>query len=377
METTAVSDDVMTLDEISPAATALEPFGPAADAARPPARLWQEADVEGPVDPDPEATLNELAELIKNAVLGERHWCFKLLKLGIQQIERARRIGALLAAAKAKVGHGGWERWVHEKCTIEPRMARNYITIFERWAEVEPWLDPDRQPVAGLTVKKVLKMLSMSREPAALPAPEGGVADGGGADEAAAADDAAAGPEPEPEPEPGDPTADLPTPAAADATAPEGPTAPRLAWPGLDDPAAAAALDEVRARVQPALQLIREFDTGAVGDLRRMRALWAASRPYLEQVAELLTARSPRAIVRCEACHGEGVVKGRPCGRCAGTGMTLGGNGVSASRPRPRTRASVGQGGARRRPGGGRRPNPSRGSEPPRAITHFLPGFGE
>src|SRR5439155_23594016 len=76
----------------------------------------------------------------------------------------ARIAGGALCEAKELVGHGGWLNWVKLNVHFSERTARNYMTIFRRWVEIEALLN--RQPVADLGLREVLKLLAGDRPPA-------------------------------------------------------------------------------------------------------------------------------------------------------------------------------------------------------------------
>jgi hypothetical protein len=282
----------------------------------------------------------------------------------LRRLKLARSTGAELAMAKARVAHGGWERWVRDHLVFDVRMARNYLRIFERWDVIEPMLDQNRQPVAGLTIKNVLRGLAKPR-PSPAPAPP---AERAGFDANVGENEPPesmppdletfilrSGPSPaalEPPPaEPAGPlalpgpagegrdrhrddllvdssrldgtTVDLPESVFSTTPTPAEPTAPRPVWPGVDDQAGAAVLDEIRERLQAALRAFPRLYEGPASDPWKLRALWSASAPYREQVAALLSADTPRAVAVCGACDGDGDAGGRLCAHCAGAGWTL------------------------------------------------------
>jgi hypothetical protein len=92
---------------------------------------------------------------------------------------------------------------------------------------------------------------------------------------------------------------------------------------GLDGPAGAAVLDELASNVRAAVRAFRRIPAACAGDPWQVTELAAASEAFREQAASVLRARTPRALGDCPACRGEGLVAGRPCGRCSGVGSVL------------------------------------------------------
>jgi hypothetical protein len=124
------------------------------------------------VDPELEALDGRISKAFRRIDGHTR----KLARLGRERIELARGIGEMLAEAPTGVVHGEWADWISEHCEFEEWLDRNYIRLFEHWHEVEPLLEPKRQPVAVSTVKGVLRALAQARR-SREPAPAGGCAE--------------------------------------------------------------------------------------------------------------------------------------------------------------------------------------------------------
>jgi hypothetical protein len=74
-------------------------------------------------------------------------------------LEHALECGRLLADARAAISHGGWERFVRDECGIAPRTARLYLRLDANRDRL-----PNRQRVAGLTVREAARLLAEPKE---------------------------------------------------------------------------------------------------------------------------------------------------------------------------------------------------------------------
>jgi hypothetical protein len=79
-------------------------------------------------------------------------------------ILHAREAGRLLTAARAKVPHGEWERWVRDHCVFEAREARRYIRLAREWDRLTGKSDT---PVSDLSFRQALELLTDKRPEAA------------------------------------------------------------------------------------------------------------------------------------------------------------------------------------------------------------------
>jgi hypothetical protein len=68
----------------------------------------------------------------------------------------ARAAGALLAAAKARLGHGAWLPWLRANVRCGVRTAQAYMRVAERW----PQLEGKCATVAHLGFREALAVLS-------------------------------------------------------------------------------------------------------------------------------------------------------------------------------------------------------------------------
>jgi hypothetical protein len=81
-----------------------------------------------------------------------------------QTILKAITIGEILVNQKTNVPHGSWTKWIEDNLTFKPRMARNYIQIYQNKDKldevqsvreaVKQIASPKRQRVAVLIPKK-------------------------------------------------------------------------------------------------------------------------------------------------------------------------------------------------------------------------------
>jgi hypothetical protein len=321
--------------------------------------------------PDAARALAELAGRI-NQLHGQGEALrLRVRQVGLEWIERARQIGEALAEAKSLVGHGGWLQWVEDNLDLQERMVRYYIAVHKNWDGIRPRLGGDRHPGADFSLKGLVQPTPRPRRPAALPAPidrhEGEPdADGEGT---------ALGEEILDDAEPGGPDCDLapgqaepaPTRAAGDPS-PHGLTvvrpdrrvtgaggpgraqddggrgasvvesgraaltdepapddeveSPALGWPGIDDPDDRAVLDDFRYLLWRSLRTVHRVHL-EIRDDRQVRAAWAATEPLRRHAAALLTAFSARALADCSKCKGHGIVTGRQCDCCEGSGSVI------------------------------------------------------
>jgi hypothetical protein len=119
------------------------------------------------------------------------------------------------------------------------------------------------------------------------------------------------------------PATDLPATSVAPDIIVAGPAVIEPPGSGLDGPTGAAVLDELAANLRAAVQAFRRIPAACGGDPWKVTELSSASEAFRERAAELLRARTPRALGDCPLCQGEGLVSARPCGRCAGVGSVL------------------------------------------------------
>jgi hypothetical protein len=97
----------------------------------------------------PNADLAGLAERIN----AEHAAAADSLRAGLQH---ARRAGALLVEAKAKMAHGQWIPWLEKNVRCAPRTAQTYMRVAERWHELEA----TAQPLALLTFQEATRLLA-------------------------------------------------------------------------------------------------------------------------------------------------------------------------------------------------------------------------
>ena len=71
-------------------------------------------------------------------------------------IEKARQCGRFLLEAKQQVGHGNFEKWRADNCTISARSARRYMMVARGW---EKHLAGKTDIVADLPLAGVVKLL--------------------------------------------------------------------------------------------------------------------------------------------------------------------------------------------------------------------------
>ncbi len=78
-------------------------------------------------------TVEELATTIKSKVS-------TMLFNYKSSIERAMEVGDLLTEAKARVGHGNFEAWIKDHCSMSYRSARRYMQMARDRSKIEPEL---------------------------------------------------------------------------------------------------------------------------------------------------------------------------------------------------------------------------------------------
>ena len=82
-------------------------------------------------------------------------------------LDHALECGRLLAKAREGIVHGEWESFVRERCGIPERTARMYLRLDANRDRL-----PNRQHVAGLTVREAVRLLAepkVAAEPEAVP----------------------------------------------------------------------------------------------------------------------------------------------------------------------------------------------------------------
>ncbi|MBE9110831.1 DUF3102 domain-containing protein [Nodosilinea sp. LEGE 07298] len=61
-------------------------------------------------------------------------------------LHRAKELGDRLAAKKAELGHGNWGPWLAQYLPeISDRHVRNYLSISERWEQLEKWIQTQQE----------------------------------------------------------------------------------------------------------------------------------------------------------------------------------------------------------------------------------------
>jgi hypothetical protein len=83
-------------------------------------------------------------------------------------LEHYRRAGEMLERAKDRVGHGGFERFVEDRCGFSTETANAYKRVYLRWAEVEAMRGANPQSAADLTLAAALKGLARPRKNSAI-----------------------------------------------------------------------------------------------------------------------------------------------------------------------------------------------------------------
>ena len=119
---------------------------------------------------------------------------------------------------------------------------------------------------------------------------------------------------------------DSPPAVAKSSSADAPPHAPPLEWPGVDDPAESALLDDLRGHLRAALGVIDRFCRTAEDgqkDAAVVRNLWTASRPFWETFVGLSKVISPRSLANCGKCKGSGAIARKQCPECAGLGKCI------------------------------------------------------
>src|SRR5262249_8380321 len=81
-------------------------------------------------------------------------------------LQHAVEAGHLLIRAKRLIPHGGWSPWVRENCALSERTARAYMQLASNVGDLVESEDsggedePNRQRVAGLSVRRAAKKLA-------------------------------------------------------------------------------------------------------------------------------------------------------------------------------------------------------------------------
>lgn len=75
-------------------------------------------------------------------------------------LEKAARIGRLLAVAKSNVPHGQWGAWVEDNCEFSMRTAQGYMRVNREMPTLAK-----AQPVALLGFREALNIVADSRHP--------------------------------------------------------------------------------------------------------------------------------------------------------------------------------------------------------------------
>ena len=79
-------------------------------------------------------------------------------------MQSAVEIGKRLVEAKAAVGHGGWEKWLHENVDYSQRTASNLIAVFQEYGQGQQALfgkEANPQALAKLTYTQAVELLGI------------------------------------------------------------------------------------------------------------------------------------------------------------------------------------------------------------------------
>lgn len=79
-------------------------------------------------------------------------------------MQAAVEIGKRLVEAKAAVGHGGWEKWLHENVDYSQRTASNLIAVFQEYGQGQQALfgkEANPQALAKLTYTQAVELLGI------------------------------------------------------------------------------------------------------------------------------------------------------------------------------------------------------------------------
>src|SRR6516164_1181765 len=74
--------------------------------------------------------------------------------------------GALLIAAKKKVGHGNFERWVTNNCELSPATARRWMELAEKRPEIEKQLAAKSLNLSDLNLSSARRLIAPPKTPA-------------------------------------------------------------------------------------------------------------------------------------------------------------------------------------------------------------------
>src|SRR6516225_1699913 len=73
--------------------------------------------------------------------------------------------GALLIAAKKKVGHGNFERWVADHCQLSPATARRWMELAEKRPELEKQLSAKTLNLSDLNLSSARRLIAPPKTP--------------------------------------------------------------------------------------------------------------------------------------------------------------------------------------------------------------------
>jgi hypothetical protein len=79
-------------------------------------------------------------------------------------LQHALEAGRLLDEARATIPHGAWEAYVKDSCGMAPRTARLYLRLHRHRDRL-----PDRQHVAGMSVRQAARLLEQPKAKVAEP----------------------------------------------------------------------------------------------------------------------------------------------------------------------------------------------------------------
>jgi hypothetical protein len=84
--------------------------------------------------------------------------------LMFQSLDHYRQAGEMLEEAKARIGHGGFERFVEEHCGFSTETANVYKRVFLDWPKVKAMREANPQSATDLTLAQVVKQLAKPRK---------------------------------------------------------------------------------------------------------------------------------------------------------------------------------------------------------------------
>jgi hypothetical protein len=73
---------------------------------------------------------------------------------------KARDVGQALAEAKQLIGHGDYTKWVEENCEFSVRTARDYLKVFNNWAQLQ-----NGSSAADMSLRAALEQLKPPAKP--------------------------------------------------------------------------------------------------------------------------------------------------------------------------------------------------------------------